>query len=93
MAGLEVGVLVKNVGVNPVAKFFHAVEEEVLEKMIKVNVEATTRVNHAVLPGMIKRRRGAMVNIGSCASIAVPSHSMLFMPLSKHKDPLFLWFF
>ncbi|KAG5604858.1 hypothetical protein H5410_026350 [Solanum commersonii] len=36
----------------------------------------TTLVTMAVLPGMISRRKGAIVNIGSGASIVVPSHPL-----------------
>ncbi|KAI3744775.1 hypothetical protein L1987_57866 [Smallanthus sonchifolius] len=38
-----------------------------------VNVEGTTKVTQAVLPGMVKRKRGAIVNIGSGAAIVIPS--------------------
>ncbi|XP_052205756.1 very-long-chain 3-oxoacyl-CoA reductase-like protein At1g24470 [Diospyros lotus] len=75
--GLDVGVLVNNVGVTyPAARFFHEVEEEVWMKVVRVNLEATTRVTRAVLPGMVKRRRGAIVNIGSGAAVVVPSHPL-----------------
>ncbi|KAJ0905108.1 putative very-long-chain 3-oxoacyl-CoA reductase [Helianthus annuus] len=33
----------------------------------------TTRVTHAVLPAMVKRKKGAIVNIGSGAAINIPS--------------------
>ena len=72
--GLDVGVLINNVGVSyPYARFFHEVDEELLRNLIKVNVEATTKVTQAVLPGMIQRKRGAIVNIGSGAAIVIPS--------------------
>ncbi|PWA49930.1 beta-ketoacyl reductase 2 [Artemisia annua] len=74
---LDVGVLVNNVGVTyPVARFFHEVGEEVWMKVVKVNVEGTTLVTKAVIEGMIKRKRGAIVNIGSGAAIVVPSHPL-----------------
>lgn len=72
--GLEVGVLINNVGVSyPYARFFHEVDEKLLADVIKINVEGTTRVTQAVLPGMLKRKRGAIVNIGSGAAIVIPS--------------------
>ncbi|XP_023546488.1 very-long-chain 3-oxoacyl-CoA reductase 1-like [Cucurbita pepo subsp. pepo] len=72
--GLDVGVLINNVGVSyPYGRFFHEVDEELLNNLIKVNVEGTTKVTQAVLPGMLKRKRGAIVNIGSGAAIVIPS--------------------
>ncbi|GKE51106.1 very-long-chain 3-oxoacyl-CoA reductase 1-like protein, partial [Tanacetum coccineum] len=71
---LDVGVLINNAGVSyPYARFFHEVDDELLNSLIKVNVEGTTRVTQAVLPGMLQRKRGAIVNIGSGAAIVIPS--------------------
>ncbi|XP_015572179.1 very-long-chain 3-oxoacyl-CoA reductase-like protein At1g24470 isoform X2 [Ricinus communis] len=75
--GVDVGVLINNVGITyPRARFFDEVDESTWMSIVKVNVEGTTRVTEAVLPGMIERRRGAIVNIGSGASIVVPSHPL-----------------
>lgn len=72
--GLDVGILINNVGVSyPYARFFHEVDEELLKHLIRVNVEGTTKVTQAVLPGMLKRKKGAIVNIGSGAAIVIPS--------------------
>jgi len=38
-----------------------------------VNLWALTEVTAAVLPGMLARRRGAIVNIGSGSTEAIPS--------------------
>ncbi|KAK4426093.1 Very-long-chain 3-oxoacyl-CoA reductase 1 [Sesamum alatum] len=72
--GLDVGVLINNVGVSyPYARFLHEVDDKLLSNLIKVNVEGTTKVTQAVLPGMVERKRGAIVNIGSGAAIVIPS--------------------
>ncbi|KAL0450736.1 UNVERIFIED_CONTAM: Very-long-chain 3-oxoacyl-CoA reductase 1 [Sesamum latifolium] len=72
--GLDVGVLINNVGVSyPYARFLHEVDDKLLSDLIKVNVEGTTKVTQAVLPGMVKRTKGAIVNIGSGAAIVIPS--------------------
>ncbi|KAI3906471.1 hypothetical protein MKX01_029086 [Papaver californicum] len=77
IGGLDVGVLINNVGITyPSAKFFHEVDEEIWMNLIRVNVEGTTRVTMAVLPAMLKRKKGAIVNIGSGAAIVVPSHPL-----------------
>ncbi|KAH9616274.1 hypothetical protein KSS87_019905 [Heliosperma pusillum] len=75
--GLDVGVLINNVGVSyPYARYFHEVDQQLLKNLIKVNVEGTSKVTHAVLPNMIKRKKGAIVNIGSGATIVIPSHPL-----------------
>ncbi|TKW05050.1 hypothetical protein SEVIR_7G151100v4 [Setaria viridis] len=71
---LDVGVLVNNAGAcYPYARYFHEVDEALVRNMVRVNVEATTRVTHAVLPGMVVRGRGAIVNIGSGSASVLPS--------------------
>ncbi|KAF9600300.1 hypothetical protein IFM89_005886 [Coptis chinensis] len=71
---LDVGILINNVGISyPYARFFHEVDQELLRNLIHINVEGTTKVTQAVIPGMLKRKRGAIVNIGSGAAIVIPS--------------------
>jgi len=41
--------------------------------MIKVNLEALTMVTRVVLQGMIERKTGAILNIGSGSTLALPS--------------------
>ncbi|KAK7369285.1 hypothetical protein VNO80_11321 [Phaseolus coccineus] len=75
--GLDVGVLVNNVGMTyPHAMFFDEVEESVWRKIIRVNVDGTTKVTKCVLRGMLERRKGAIVNIGSGAALVLPSHPL-----------------
>ena len=74
LRGLDVGVLVNNVGASyPYARYFHEVDEALAQRLIRLNVEAVTRVTHAVLPGMLERGRGAIMNMGSGASAIMPS--------------------
>ncbi len=72
--GLDVGILINNAGlVNPSAMFLHDVNLEMVESIVGVNIVGTTWVTKAVLPGMLKRKKGAIVNIGSGSSMAVSS--------------------
>ncbi|KAM0873182.1 hypothetical protein ACQ4PT_038223 [Festuca glaucescens] len=72
--GLDVGVLVNNAGLSyPYAQYLHEVDEALARDLIRLNVEAVTRMTHAVLPGMVQRKRGAVVNIGSGAASILPS--------------------
>ncbi|PUZ61048.1 hypothetical protein GQ55_4G238300 [Panicum hallii var. hallii] len=72
--GLDVGVLVNNAGVaKPAVAYLHEAEVEAWVRMIRVNLWALTEVTAAVLPGMVERGRGAVVNMGSASSEAIPS--------------------
>ncbi|KAK1614546.1 hypothetical protein QYE76_020063 [Lolium multiflorum] len=74
VAGLEVGVLVNNAGLaKPCAVYLHEADVEAWVRMIRVNLWALTEVTAAVLPGMVERGRGAVVNIGSGTTKAIPS--------------------
>jgi 17beta-estradiol 17-dehydrogenase / very-long-chain 3-oxoacyl-CoA reductase len=67
---LDVRILINNVGVcYPYARFFHKVDSQLIKNLIAVNVENTTRIIHTVLLGMMKRKKGAIVNIGSSATL------------------------
>ncbi|XP_002984908.2 very-long-chain 3-oxoacyl-CoA reductase 1 [Selaginella moellendorffii] len=72
--GLEVGMLVNNAGMSyPYARFFHEVDDELLTNLLRINVEAMTRMVHMVLPGMLKRRKGCIINMGSGAASILSS--------------------
>ncbi|XP_011042345.1 PREDICTED: very-long-chain 3-oxoacyl-CoA reductase 1-like isoform X2 [Populus euphratica] len=71
---LDVGVLINNAGVScPKARFFHEVDWKMTESLIKVNSEAATWVTRAVLPAMLKKKKGAIVNMGSGSVAVLPS--------------------
>ncbi|EPS70494.1 hypothetical protein M569_04268, partial [Genlisea aurea] len=71
---LDVGILINNAGMSyQYARFFHEVDDKTLNELIKVNIEATTKITAAVLPGMVKRKKGAIVNIGSGSASILPA--------------------
>jgi uncharacterized protein len=61
-----IDMLVNNAGVKRRGAFT-AVDEAGLQREIDTNVTAVLQLTHAALPGMIKRRRGAVVNVASFA--------------------------
>lgn len=74
VADLDVGILINNAGMSyPFAQYLHEVDDELITKLLKINVEAVTRLSKLVIPGMLKRRKGAIVNIGSGAATVLPS--------------------
>ena len=64
--GVELDYLVNNAGFGSVGTFAELPAERELA-MIELNVAALVRLTRAVLPGMLARRRGRVLNIGSTA--------------------------
>jgi 2-hydroxycyclohexanecarboxyl-CoA dehydrogenase len=64
-----VDVLVNNVGGNVGAGFFADSDPTSWAGDIDLNLGTTLRMTHAVLPSMIARKSGSIVNIGSTAGI------------------------
>lgn len=91
--GLDVGVLVNNAGLAyPYASYFHEVGPEVVMDILRVNVEAATWIVKAVVPGMLKRKRGAIINIGSASTAIFPSYP-LYSVYAASKAYVFFIFF
>ncbi|MGC4014743.1 MAG: SDR family oxidoreductase [Luteolibacter sp.] len=65
--GLAPDLLVNNAGLGDYGEFASSDWPRV-EAMLRVNIEALTRLTHGVLPGMVRRGGGAVINISSLAS-------------------------
>ncbi len=63
----ELAILVNNAGYG-VSKFFVDAGVEQHLDMIRVHVLAAVRLTHAVLPGMLERERGAVINVASLSA-------------------------
>ncbi|CAA7259161.1 unnamed protein product [Cyclocybe aegerita] len=72
--GRDIGVLVNNVGKShAMPVYFIDTPKDEVKDIVSINVNATLRVTYAVLPGMVQRKRGLILNIGSFAgSVASP---------------------
>lgn len=81
LSGLEVGVLVNNVGVSyDFPQWFHELTDTEVQKLLSLNVESTTWMTRAVLPGMLARKSGVVVRSAEvqsrcCAHHLLPSLS------------------
>eukprot|EP00163_Fabomonas_tropica_P029180 TRINITY_DN6176_c0_g1_i2.p1 TRINITY_DN6176_c0_g1~~TRINITY_DN6176_c0_g1_i2.p1 ORF type:complete len:311 (+),score=106.54 TRINITY_DN6176_c0_g1_i2:440-1372(+) len=65
---LDIGVLVNNVGMSyDHPEYFADVDYASHERLIDINCKAATAMTYAVLPGMVRRRRGAILNVTSAA--------------------------
>ncbi|CAL4113816.1 unnamed protein product, partial [Meganyctiphanes norvegica] len=70
LEGKDIGVLVNNVGVSgQLNRFFHEYEEKPMWDIMNINVANVPAVTKIVLPGMLQRKRGVIINIGSMASV------------------------
>ncbi len=68
-----IDLLINNAGFGTSGRFA-TIDPERSEREIRLNVLALTRLSRAVLPGMIERRRGWVLNVSSIAAFAaVPS--------------------
>jgi short-subunit dehydrogenase len=67
--GINVDALVNNAGFAQYGPFVEA-DPAVLHTMLSVNVVALTELTRALLPGMVERRWGRIVNLGSIGSFA-----------------------
>jgi 3-oxoacyl-[acyl-carrier protein] reductase len=63
----DVEVLVNNAGVGTLKPLLELTPDE-WQRMLDVNLSGVYHVTRAVLPGMVARQRGHVVNIGSIAS-------------------------
>ncbi|CAF1031454.1 unnamed protein product [Rotaria sordida] len=66
--GIDIGVLINNVGISyEYPESFDKVEEneKFLNNMIRCNVDSVANLTQIILPDMIKKRRGLIVNISS----------------------------
>lgn len=65
----DLELLVNNAGFGTLGRFFEAPLDGQLQ-MHKLHVMATMRLTHAALPGMVARRRGAVISVSSVAGFA-----------------------
>eukprot|EP00540_Astrosyne_radiata_P020888 CAMPEP_0116844984 /NCGR_PEP_ID=MMETSP0418-20121206/13009_1 /TAXON_ID=1158023 /ORGANISM="Astrosyne radiata, Strain 13vi08-1A" /LENGTH=324 /DNA_ID=CAMNT_0004476033 /DNA_START=48 /DNA_END=1022 /DNA_ORIENTATION=- len=63
---LDVGVLVNNVGVGyRYPRYFDEISDEEVNNLMEMNISSTTWMTRMVLPGMLQRKRGAIINLSS----------------------------
>jgi short-subunit dehydrogenase len=65
----RVTVLVNNAGVGATAPLLNSDVDD-MSLMIKLNVEALTRLTYAIVPAFVKRGAGMIINIASIVAIA-----------------------
>ena len=63
-------ILVNNAAANPVFGPFTTVSSEAFDKIMAVNVKAPFELARRLVPAMIERKRGAVINISSIGGLA-----------------------
>ena len=77
LGALKVDILINNAGVGRGFEALFTVRPEDISATLETNVLAAVHVVRATLPGMVKRKRGHVVNIGSIAGL-YPIKSALY---------------
>lgn len=82
---LDIGVLVNNVGMsydNP--EYFHSIpnQDKFLADLVNCNIVSVTNLCKIVLPGMLSRKKGVIVNISSM-SAKIPNPMLTVYSASK----------
>jgi short-subunit dehydrogenase len=65
----DIAVLVNNAGIGAVTPLLDS-DPALMTRMIALNVTAPTRLAYAVVPGMVARGRGTVVNVSSIVAVA-----------------------
>jgi uncharacterized protein len=75
--GREIDVLVNNAGFGQLGRFQEISLDRQL-RMIQVNVASLMHLTHLFLPGMLERKRGAILNLGSTAAFQPGPNSAVY---------------
>ncbi|KAI8054998.1 hypothetical protein BDF22DRAFT_674774 [Syncephalis plumigaleata] len=86
---IDVGVLINNVGTNhefPIR--FQDEDDKVIENIVEVNIMAQLRVTKLIVPRMLERKNGLILNVGSMSAV---SPTPLLSVYSGSKSFLRVW--
>ncbi|KIO33892.1 hypothetical protein M407DRAFT_17160, partial [Tulasnella calospora MUT 4182] len=80
---LDIGVLVNNAGKSyDIPAYFDELTTQESEDIVQININATMRMTQIVLPGMLAKKNGLILNMGSFAG-SVPSPVLTTYSASK----------
>lgn len=84
----SIDVLVNNAGLASGLDHFHEGDIEDWEKMIDTNIKGLLYVSRAVIPGMVERKTGHVINIGSTAGKEVYERGNVYCATKHAVDAL-----
>merc|ERR1712048_516980 len=70
MEGKDIGIVVNNVGISyDHPEFFHELDADRVEKLMRMNIDSTTWMCYMALPKMVEKKKGCIVNIASISAV------------------------
>ncbi|XP_076800014.1 very-long-chain 3-oxoacyl-CoA reductase-like [Clavelina lepadiformis] len=88
LQGLDVGTLVNNVGISQEIACFHEYPNlsKFLGDIIRLNVISVIKMTQVVLPGMVKRKRGLVLNLSSLMAVKPVKKYAMYSATKKFVD-------
>ncbi|MBB2750596.1 UNVERIFIED_ORG: NADP-dependent 3-hydroxy acid dehydrogenase YdfG [Rhizobium aethiopicum] len=78
--GVDVDILVNNAGILSTRATFAEIEPSEIDAMIDINLKAPMHLTRALLPGMVERKRGHLLYIGSSGGQAPYPNMAVYGP-------------
>ena len=83
----DIGILVNNVGVAyDGLNYFHEDSDENMWNMINVNICSMTIMTKMVLPGMLRKKRGAIINMSSVVAMGPQPFMTMYSATKAYVD-------
>ncbi|XP_041466532.1 inactive hydroxysteroid dehydrogenase-like protein 1 isoform X1 [Lytechinus variegatus] len=83
---MQIGILVNNVGAMDFPQLFLEMDADRIRRLININIGAATMMTKLVLPQMVGRRRGVVVNVSSGTSIHPSPQLALYSACKTYLD-------
>lgn len=78
LSNVDIGILVNNAGLSySYPGYFHEVDQATVHNILALNNAALVKMTYLVLPGMLERKRGAIMNISSGSATLVAALPLL----------------
>ncbi|APG88628.1 short-chain type dehydrogenase/reductase y4eK (plasmid) [Sinorhizobium americanum CCGM7] len=77
---VEVDILVNNAGILSTRATFHEIEPSEIDAMIDINLKAPMHLTRVFLPGMVARKRGHLIYVGSSGGRAAYPNMAAYGP-------------
>ncbi|CAD5116845.1 DgyrCDS5689 [Dimorphilus gyrociliatus] len=84
---IDIGVLVNNVGIGLGRNYVHNItDRNDIKNIIICNMLPLTMLSHSVLPSMIKKRNGIIINVGSISGTFVQPFKVIYGATKAYTD-------